>query len=328
MYVCIYIYICGRDLLGLFRSYVHMSTRVLSCRKKLAELHGLAGPHWKIYSPAACAYWDNGWREGHISIDTCPEGSSGKAPSAVVLQWNHLAFLRLCFSIVARLEELSHKEVRQGSLNYDLGQGSLGYGLTFGLPLHVFVVCCWGGKVFPLRAWSKISLILISLLWMSFTISSCCNLKERFLVVCCCWGGRVVVLCTCLLLPKCKVWLRLFSEGWAPCPPPPFTSLTSPAWRLFIYLFMGRKRVLFSQSRRQVSSENRVFPLCTLCFLSYFIIFYVAFLFLCSYRDERVVSWPVVLHLFIYLLLMGKQWALKGRLDKVFLSYGLPWKHV
>ena len=39
------IYMCGEDLLGLFRSYVHMSTRVLSCRKKLAELHGLAGPH-------------------------------------------------------------------------------------------------------------------------------------------------------------------------------------------------------------------------------------------------------------------------------------------
>ena len=43
----IYIYIYGDDLLGLFCSYVHMSTHVLSCRKKLAELHGLAGPHWK-----------------------------------------------------------------------------------------------------------------------------------------------------------------------------------------------------------------------------------------------------------------------------------------
>ena len=42
-----YIYIYGDDLLGLFCSYVHMSTHVLSCRKKLAELHGLAGPHWK-----------------------------------------------------------------------------------------------------------------------------------------------------------------------------------------------------------------------------------------------------------------------------------------
>ena len=31
----------------------------------------------------------------------------------------------------------------------EVGQDSLGYGLTFGLPLHVFVVCCWGGRVFP-----------------------------------------------------------------------------------------------------------------------------------------------------------------------------------
>ena len=31
----------------------------------------------------------------------------------------------------------------------EVGQGSLRYGLTFGLPLHVFVVCCWGGRVVP-----------------------------------------------------------------------------------------------------------------------------------------------------------------------------------
>ena len=64
---------------------------------------------------------------------------------------------------------------------------------------------------------------------------------------------------------------------------------------------MGWKRVLFSQSRRHASSENHALPLCTLCFPSYFIIFYVAFLFLYSYRDDRVVSWPVVLYLSIYL---------------------------
>ena len=114
-------------------------------------------------------------------------------------------------------------------------------------------------------------------------------------------GGRVVVLCTCLLLPGCKVWLRLFSEGWAPVPSASFTSLTSPAWHLFIYLFIGRKRLLLSQSRRQVSSENHTLPLCTLCFPSSFIVFYVVFLFLYSYGDERVVSWPVVLYLSIYL---------------------------
>ena len=67
---------------------------------------------------------------------------------------------------------------------------------------------------------------------------------------------------------------------------------------------MGWKRVLFSQSRAkmgQVSSENHVFPLCTLCPPSCFSVFYVAFLFLYSYRDDRVVSWPVVLYLSIYL---------------------------
>ena len=63
----------------------------------------------------------------------------------------------------------------------------------------------------------------------------------------------------------------------------------------------GWKRVLFSQSRRHASSENHALPLCTLCFPSYFIIFYVAFIFLYSYRDDRVVSWPVVLYLSIYL---------------------------
>ena len=68
----------------------------------------------------------------------------------------------------------------------EVGQGSLSYGLTSGLPLHVFVVCCWGGKVVPFRAWSKSSLTLISLLWMPFIISSCCNLGER--------------VCSCLLL--------------------------------------------------------------------------------------------------------------------------------
>ena len=33
IYIYIHIYICGEDLLGLFRSYAHMSTRVLSCTR-------------------------------------------------------------------------------------------------------------------------------------------------------------------------------------------------------------------------------------------------------------------------------------------------------
>ena len=156
-----------------------------------------------------------------------------------------------------------------------------------------------------------------------FTISSCCNLCER---VCSClllmgWngcrlvclfavaGGRAVpsggarqkltvtvsgsLSSDLLIMHGWEGWLRLFSEVWALVPPPSFTSLTSPAWHLFIYLLMGWKRVLFSQSRakmRQVSSENHVFPLCTLCPPSCFSVFYVAFLFLYSYRDDRVVS--------------------------------------
>ena len=65
-------------------------------------------------------------------------------------------------------------------------------------------------------------------LWHWFHFFGCLSLSplvvtwaNGFVVVCCCWGGRVVVLCTCLLLPGCKVWLRLFSEGWAPVPPLP-----------------------------------------------------------------------------------------------------------
>ena len=58
----IYIYISGEDLLGWFSFYIHMSTRVLSCRKKLAELHGLAGPHWKsiVQLPVRTGIMDGG----------------------------------------------------------------------------------------------------------------------------------------------------------------------------------------------------------------------------------------------------------------------------
>jgi hypothetical protein len=38
------------------------------------------------------------------------------------------------------------------ALEERFGKGSLGYGLAFGLPLHVFVCCCWGGRVVDLRA--------------------------------------------------------------------------------------------------------------------------------------------------------------------------------
>ena len=132
--------------------------------------------------------------------------------------------------------------------------------LLFGLPLHVFVVCCWGGKIVPLRAWSKSSLTLISTSSVVFTISSCCNLGER---VCSCllllgWKGcRLVYL---FAVARVQGLAQALFRRLGSSAPPPFTSLTSPSWRIFIYLFMGRKRVLFCQSRRQVSSENHVFP--------------------------------------------------------------------
>ena len=169
--ICIWIYICGEDLLGLFRSYVHMSTR---------------------------------------------------------------------------------------ALNYDLGQGSLGYGLTF-----VLYMCLSFAAGVERLSHSEHE---ARALWHWFHFFGCLSLSplvvtwaNGFVVVCCCWGGRVVVLCTCLLLPGCKVWLRLFSEGWAPVPP--LRSLLSLLLLgVSLYLFVGRKRVLFCQSRRQVSSENHVFP--------------------------------------------------------------------
>ena len=104
-----------------------------------------------------------------------------------------------------------------------------------------------------------------------------------------------------------------------------FGSLGSSATRLLhfchfsclesVYLFVdGVEGVLFHHSRHQVSSVNRSLPLCTWCVPSDFIVFYVAFLFLSSYRDElyvaclflssyrdeSVVSRPVVLHLSVY----------------------------
>ena len=89
---------------------------------------------------------------------------------------------------------------------------------------------------------------------------------------------------------------------------------------------MGWKRVLFCQSRCQVYLQKIMFfPLCTLCFPSYFIIFYVAFLFLYCYRDERVVSWPVVLYLFIYLLLMGNNGLSGGGWTRFSSAMAFPW---
>ena len=93
--------------------------------------------------------------------------------------------------------------------------------------------------------------------------------------------------------------------------PPPFTSLTSPAWRLYLFVRGAEARALLPIQVPSVFRKS-CFPLCTLCYPSSFIMFYAAFLFLYCYRDERVVSWPVALYLFIYLLLMGNNGLLRG----------------
>ena len=108
--------------------------------------------------------------------------------------------------------------------------------LLFGLPLHVFVVCCWGGKIVPLRAWSKSSLTLISLLRLSSLSPLVVIWANGFVVVCCCWGGRVVVLCTCLLLPGARSGSGSFQKVGLQCPPSLHFSHFS--FLAYLYLFV------------------------------------------------------------------------------------------
>ena len=210
-----------------------------------------------------CSRW--GWKG-------CPIGSMKQGLIDIVFT-SLVVFLFLSLSLSLSLPYWFHLGGRVGSwgevwqsslnLNYDITLSSGGWARfprlwSYFCPLHVFVVCCWGGKVVPFRAWSKSSLTFISLLWMSFTISSCCNLGER--------------VCGCLLLlgwKGCRL-VYLFSvarvQGLVQAPfrrlvVPPLPSLLSlllPG--VSIYLFVGRKRVLFCQSRCQASSENHVFP--------------------------------------------------------------------
>ena len=228
-------------------------------------------------------------------------------------------------------------KLSQLKLWHHFEQGRLGKGkipsamvLLFGLPLHVFVVCCWGGKIVPLRAWSKSSLTLISLLRLSSLSPLVVIWANGFVVVCCCWGGRVVVLCTCLLLPGCKVWLRLFSEGWAPVPPLP---------SLLSLLLLGVSLSICSWGGSACSSANLGAKYLQKIMFSPL---YAVFSILCHYF---LCSLPLPLFLqgwkgcllttgvvSIYLIVVdGKQWALKGRLGKVLSAMALPlrsFKHV
>ena len=152
----------------------------------------------------------------------------------------------------------SYVHMSTRALNYDLGQGSLGYGLTFWPSFTCVCRLLLGWKDCPIKSMKQELFDITSS--VVFTISSCCNLGER---VCSCllllgWKGcRLVYL---FAVARVQGLAQALFRRLGSSAPPPFTSLTSPSWRIFIYLFMGRKRVLFCQSRRQVSSENHVFP--------------------------------------------------------------------
>ena len=213
------------------------------------------------------------------------------------------------------------------------GKGSLGYGLTFGLPLHVFVCCCWGGRVAPLRAWNKSSLTLFSLLRLSSLSPLVVICANGFVVVCLLmgWNGCRLV---CLFgvaggraVPSGgarqklnRFWLSVIrssyharvgglaqalfrSLGFSAPPFPSLLSLLLLGICLSICWWGGSVCSSANLGPRWAKylQKNHVFPLCTLCPPSCFSVFYVAFLFLYSYRDDRVVSWPVVLYVSIYL---------------------------
>ena len=208
----------------------------------------------------------------------------------------------------------------------EVGQGSLSYGLTSGLPLHVFVVCCWGGKVVPFRAWSKSSLTLISLLWMPFIISSCCNLGER---VCSCllllgWKGcRLVYL---FAVARVQGLAQALFRRLGSSAPPPFTSLTSPSWRI-----MGGGSACSSANLGAKYLQKIMFsPLYAVFSISchYFLCNLPLPLFLQGWKGCLLTTGVVSIYLIV---VDGKQWALKGRLGKVLSAMALPlrsFKHV
>lgn len=88
-----------------------------------------------------------------------------KIPSATVFP---LAFLYLCW-FSAGVEGSFHKDHETRALWH--------WFHLFGSSLsHMFVCCCWGGRVVLQGAWCKILLACCSLFWMSLTMSSCCCL--------------------------------------------------------------------------------------------------------------------------------------------------------
>ena len=91
----------------------------------------------------------------------------------------------------------SYVHMSTRALNYDLGQGSLGYGLTFWPSFTCVCRLLLGWKDCPIKSMKQELFDIVFTSSVVFTISSCCNLCER---VCSClllmgWNGcRLVCL--------------------------------------------------------------------------------------------------------------------------------------
>ena len=215
----------------------------------------------------------------------------------------------------------------------EVGQGSLSYGLTSGLPLHVFVVCCWGGKVVPFRAWSKSSLTLISLLWMPFIISSCCNLGER---VCSCllllgWKGCRLVYLFAVARVQGLAQALFRRLGFSAPPLPSLLSLLLLLLGICLSICWWGGSACSSANLGAKYLQKIMFsPLYAVFSISchYFLCSLPLPLFLQGWKGCLLTTGVVSIYLIV---VDGKQWALKGRLGKVLSAMALPlrsFKHV
>ena len=222
-------------------------------------------------------------------------------------------------------------EVRQSSLN-------LNYGITLSRGGWVRFPRLWsrfwpsftcvcllllGWKGCPFKSMKQELFDIVFASSVVFTISSCCNLGER---VCSCllllgWKGcRLVYL---FAVARGKVWLRLFSEGWAPVHPLP---------SLLSLLLLGVSLSICSWGGSACSSANlgakylqkiMFSPLYAVFSISchYFLCNLPLPLFLQGWKGCLLTTGVVSIYLIV---VDGKQWALKGRLGKVLSAMALP----
>ena len=126
----------------------------------------------------------------------------------------------------------------------------------------MFVVCCWGGRVVPLRAWSKSSLTLVSLLCVSFTISYLFHLGESVG-----WllrGGPAK-------LSQLKLW-HYFEQGRLGKVPSAMVSLLAFLYMCLSAVLLGWKGCPFKSMKQElfdiVFTSSVVFTIsayCNLC---------------------------------------------------------------